>query len=140
MPKPRKPKCYIATNLSADEKDAKYAFLDGECEMTGDIENADIIIFDLNHKPATWPLYLGFPARTGVAEVIFTATDDVDDEHLELIKLCFQETYDYDLEVIQPEALVNGIRRTLGFKRKVTQEMTQLVASLTVQSQKGAVE
>jgi hypothetical protein len=145
MPKAPKPKCYIATNLTADDRDKKYAFLDAEFEMTGQIEKADIIIYDLSHKPATWPLYVGLPALNEKAEVIFTALDAIDDEHLELIKLCFQEALNYDLEVRgEPRALVNEIKHALAMKRKLGQQATQQLmnqmASMTVQWQKGAGE
>jgi hypothetical protein len=146
MTKTSKPKCYIAANLSADAKDAKYGFLNKECELTGEIEKADIIIYDLNHKPATWPLYAGLPPRNDEAEVIFTSIDDAhDDEHLELIKLCFNEARNYYPTVrCEQSDLINEIKRTIDMKRKVdqraNQQLVNRMASMTVQWQKGNAE
>jgi hypothetical protein len=147
MAKASKPKCYIAANLSADAKDAKYGFLNKDCELTGEIEKADIIIYDLNHKPETWPLYAGLPSRNDEAEVIFTAMDDAphDDEHLELIKLCFKEAHNYYPDVrCEQSGLINEIKRTVEMKRKVdqraNQQLVNRMASMTVQWQKGTSE
>ena len=95
-----KPKYFIAGNLSANEIENRYGFLNRKYELTGEASRADFIIYDLTNKHYKWPLFLNLPGpKVGV---VFAAIGQIDDEHLELLKGCFEDVGREDILLVLP--------------------------------------